>query len=220
MSALLLLGVVTSATALAPMLPANTVANGGFEAGLAGWTLRGLECDTVSLASPGAAGSGQAVLARDVERGCAVVQVLPEVAQEVLVLDFWADVRAEPGDDHAQGIGLYSTENPFLSGAATATGFLILFTDKVEMRAFNSPSVTANLATGGWHHYQLLLLRVPGVGLLLVDGVPVTLAVGDGSGIPPARSIFFGDAVGSYSPGTSGPDVAWDEIYLGPELPV
>lgn len=191
-------------------LPHSAVSNGSFDADLGGWTLQGICAATprpVHVPDGATPTGGAALFPDDPQGGCYLRQGLTGVSGRYAV-SWWAKVLPEVGTDTPQGIGVYGSPSAPVMVA-------VLWTDRVEYRAFSSPyqTVTVPFQAGSWHHYLAVLDSANATSTLFLDGVPV--AVTTGTVLPPPTYVWFGDG-DNYPTRLNAPDVVWDEVYIGP----
>lgn len=191
-------------------LPHSALSNGSFDADLAGWALQGI-CAASPRPSHAPSGAtptgGAAFFPDDPQGGCYLTQPIRNVDGRYVV-SWWAQVLPEAGANTPQGIGVY--------GSPVAPVMVaVLWTDRVEYRAFASPYQTVRepFQAGSWHHFLAFLDSANATSVLFLDGVPV--AVTTGSPLPPPTYVWFGDG-DNYPTRLDAPDVLWDEVYVGP----
>lgn len=214
-----LLALACSTTALAhALLPLNAVANGGFEAAGAGWTLAGTGMIGAPLAyvSPGAEGTERAAAMPNAFAGYFLMQPMSPLAPGASVLDVSAKITSGAARPCNQQIIAIANWQP--SGAGDITVRLGLGNNLIYLQVYGGAITTFPAASAGvFHHYQVVLAGAAGTGVLLVDGLPVGTASGNPASVTPANRLIVGDVAGYDNRGCgAAPDVVWDEIYYGP----
>lgn len=199
-------------------LPLNSIENGDFEAGLSGWRTFS-RYGGVQVVSPGADGSSGALLVENRCCGAYAYQKVPSLAasSQALVFDFHAKVVNT--DASRTGLNIIEVISTWQqsTGSAQLTTAVWFTGAKVGFLAYGGAhAVTDAPADGEWHRYTAVLNGITGLGVLLVDGSPLLQATGVPASVAPPEWIIAGD-VSSCDCGRPGPDVAYDQVWLGPQ---
>jgi hypothetical protein len=218
----------------------NLLANGQFEDGCSGWFPFDSPGGCVTLA-PGASGTGHAIRVNNNPTNNLWAQYVSSTTPDPPVLVLEAYVKNLDGAGKrvsAQGLWgtTYWNDNTGTGGLL----FLLAVLDDGVTVWFDGAAVPLVPVPkdGQFHRLDVVMVtgadtnngaKVPNMAVLLVDGLPATTTVqgvpgvpavltGQHSGLTAPRFVFFGDG-GYDTTWGSTPDLAWDELYIGPQMP-
>lgn len=199
------------------ILPLNAVDNPSFDSGWANW-----------LAGPAGYGAmaivgGKLYTPNAYAPGAFAHQYLAPGAPigTTILFDFEATIVSGISGGGLNTAEVLGAWNPAL-GTGQITARVGFHSGKVTLDVWTANPTDANgvpaPTDGQPHHYQVLMVGAAGVGVLLIDNMPVLVATGDPASVGAPDRIIVGDVAYCDCSRGPAPNVMYDEFYYGAQL--